>query len=262
MLANYHIHTRRCRHAEGADEEYIKKAITEGLKVLGFSDHAPYIYPDGYESYYKMTPSESDEYFDSLRALRKKYEDKIKIYVGYEAEYYPALWDTTYNFWKSTNRPDYLILGQHFAAEEYPLSESIHSAEGSERGEDLEKYVDTLIAGLGTGCFSCLAHPDVFRFFGPRDKYVFEMSRLLTEVKKRDIPIEINLLGIAEGRHYPTELFWQIASEFSPKVIFGCDAHSPERVADRDEICAALRFADKHRLCVIDELPLVDPFKN
>ena len=39
MLANYHTHTSRCRHATGTDEEYIQKAIAEGVKILGFSDN-------------------------------------------------------------------------------------------------------------------------------------------------------------------------------------------------------------------------------
>lgn len=41
MLANYHTHTFRCRHALGEDREYIEHAIDGGLKVLGFSDHCP-----------------------------------------------------------------------------------------------------------------------------------------------------------------------------------------------------------------------------
>ena len=42
MLANYHTHTTRCRHAVGADREYVKAAIESGVKILGFSDHAPF----------------------------------------------------------------------------------------------------------------------------------------------------------------------------------------------------------------------------
>ena len=39
MLANYHTHTYRCNHASGNDEEYVKKAIAENVKILGsFSD--------------------------------------------------------------------------------------------------------------------------------------------------------------------------------------------------------------------------------
>ena len=42
---NYHTHTKRCGHAIGNDEDYVINAIKAGYKILGFSDHAPYIIP-------------------------------------------------------------------------------------------------------------------------------------------------------------------------------------------------------------------------
>lgn len=260
MLANYHTHTYRCKHATGTDEEYILKAIAEGVKILGFSDHAPYLYPNGYLSYYKMDAPQIGEYFSSLSALRKKYEDKIEIHIGYETEYYPALWEKTFDFWKSENQPEYLILGQHFIEEEYPLEKSIHSASLARNPEHLTKYVDTLITAIKTGRFTYVAHPDVVCYSENPDFFRAEISRLMTEIKVVDIPIEINLLGLAENRHYPTPLFWEIAKEYNPKVIFGCDAHEPKDLADKDQILAAKRFADKYKLEVLESIPLVNPF--
>ena len=46
MKHNYHTHTTRCNHAEGEDRAYIENAIQGGLETLGFSDHAPYFFPD------------------------------------------------------------------------------------------------------------------------------------------------------------------------------------------------------------------------
>lgn len=40
---NYHTHTSRCGHAVGEDEEYVINAIKSGIKVLGFSDHVPFL---------------------------------------------------------------------------------------------------------------------------------------------------------------------------------------------------------------------------
>ena len=50
MTANFHTHTARCRHARGTDREYVESAIRAGISVLGFSDHSPYYFPDGYYS--------------------------------------------------------------------------------------------------------------------------------------------------------------------------------------------------------------------
>ena len=260
MLANYHTHTSRCHHASGTDEEYVQKAIAEGLKILGFSDHAPCIYPHGYKSYYKMLPEETGEYFASLSALREKYRDKIEIHIGYEAEYYPDIWEETYNFWKNGNRPEYLILGQHFLEQEYDEKTRFHSYDGSDNPEILKTYVDLVVAGINTGRFTYVAHPDLFSFYGSDDIYCEEMHRLMTAVKNADIPIEYNLLGYSEQRTYPSDKFWNFAAQYSPKIVLGCDAHAPERVAVAEEITAGMRFADKHKLELLDKLTLVDPF--
>ena len=54
MIANYHTHTWRCRHADGTEREYVERTIEGGLKILGFSDHSPYPFPDGYDSGMRM----------------------------------------------------------------------------------------------------------------------------------------------------------------------------------------------------------------
>lgn len=259
MLNCYHTHTSRCRHADGTDEEYVMKAIAEGVRVLGFSDHAPYIYPDGYESYYKMLPDEATEYFDSIRKLAEKYSDKIKILIGYEAEYYPELWDRTLGFWKEDCRPDYLILGQHYITEEYAKS-AVHSMTGTDDPAMLKRYVDLIIAGVNTGRFTYVAHPDVISFRGDMSIYDREMRRMLSALKEREMPIEINLLGMNQGRNYPSDRFFRIASEYDLPVILGCDAHSPSRVAVKDEIKMAHDFADRLGLRLVDGVTIIDPF--
>ena len=90
MLANYHTHTKRCQHAKGEDREYVEAAIQSGFQILGFSDHCPWPFPDGYVSGIRMKPSEIDGYFHSLESLREEYKNDIHIFIGFEAEYDPA----------------------------------------------------------------------------------------------------------------------------------------------------------------------------
>lgn len=261
MLANYHTHTSRCHHSIGSDEEYIQKAIAEGLKILGFSDHAPYLYPNGYVSYYKMTPDEAPEYFSSLSALREKYKDYIKIHIGYEAEYYPAIWEETLKFWQNANSPEYMILGQHYSSEEFvPESIHNHSTDGTDNNEKLLNYTNLVIDGINTGKFSYVAHPDVFNFFGDADFYRDNVKKLVLAANAKNLPLEINILGLRTKRNYPSPLFWETASALNPKVIIGCDAHDPKDVANKDDVLNALRFADKYKLNVIEEIELVNPF--
>ena len=69
MIANYHTHTWRCRHADGTEREYVERAIEGGLKILGFSDHSPYPFPDGYDSGMRMRLDQVEGYVDSTLCL-------------------------------------------------------------------------------------------------------------------------------------------------------------------------------------------------
>lgn len=113
MKANYHTHTKRCGHATGEDREYVEAAIQSGLEILGFADHCPWVYENGYRSSIRLSPSEVDGYFSSLEDLRKEYRDDICIYIGFESEYLPALIPEQEKL--LADYPlDYRILGQHF----------------------------------------------------------------------------------------------------------------------------------------------------
>ena len=95
MIANYHTHTWRCGHASGTEEEYVLNAIGRGLKILGFSDHTPYCFPDGYYSNFRMKPEQLEDYTRTVLDLRSRYADRIDIHLGVEAEYYPAFFPDT-----------------------------------------------------------------------------------------------------------------------------------------------------------------------
>lgn len=252
MLANYHTHTVRCLHAFGTDEEYVKSAIKIGYGTLGFSDHAPFDYPDGYVSFYKMTPDKLAEYASSVRSLKEKYREKIEIHLGLEAEYYPELWDSALELWRSVGI-EYLILGQHFVGVEYdgglragsPADESV-----------LKRYVDTLVAAIKTEKFTYIAHPDMLNYVGDDAYYEKEVLRLTEAAVASGTPLEVNLLGLHEGRSYPCERFWEIASRLKPLTVIGADAHKPEafeRVATRERAVALL---SKYGLKPLDTVKL------
>ena len=73
MIANYHTHTWRCRHATGTEEEYIQRAFDRGLTVFVFSDHTPYIFPGDYYCRMRMYPDELADYAATVHGLKEKY---------------------------------------------------------------------------------------------------------------------------------------------------------------------------------------------
>ena len=90
---NYHMHTRRCMHASGRDEEYVISAIKNGYEEIGFSDHSPWKYDSDFVANMRMPLSKFDDYYASVSSLKEKYKDRISIKIGLECEYFPKYID-------------------------------------------------------------------------------------------------------------------------------------------------------------------------
>ena len=222
MNYNYHTHTARCNHASGTEEEYILRAIEGGITHMGFSDHAPFLFPDGSESYYRIPMAQARDYFDTLYALREKYKNQILLKIGFEMEYYPTFFRDMLNTALSLGA-EYLILGQHFSGDERP--HGFYVATPTDDPALLEEYVTNILTGMETGMFSYVAHPDILNFTGSESVYETQMRKLCVAAREKNIPLEINLLGMRAGRHYPQERFWKLAGEEQSPVTFGFDSH-------------------------------------
>ena len=252
MLANYHTHTKRCHHAFGEDREYIEAAIKTGLQILGFSDHSPWVYPSGFISGIRMTQAETEEYFHSLELLKKEYENDIQIYIGFEAEYTPELIEDQDALFDQYPL-DYLILGQHF------LGPDDFCYVGRETGREdiLTQYVDSVIEGMQSGRYLYLAHPDLIHFTGDGKIYDKHMRRMCMKLKELDMPLELNVLGLADHRHYPAERFLKIAGDVGNPYILGIDAHTPEQLLNQPAIERAERLCGEYGIQLVDELSLL-----
>ena len=240
MIASYHTHTARCGHASGTDREYVQAAVARGVKILGFSDHIPMPFPDGHESRFRVPMRLLDDYVQSILCLREEYKDEIDIRLGFEAEYYPDLFDDMLEM-LAPYPMDYLLLAQHYT----DSREITYNSRPQSDREALAAYVDRLSTGMKTGRFTYIAHPDLFCFTGPEEIYRQEMRRLCRQAKDLDIPLEINMLGLREGRNYPYDSFWHIAAEEGCRVILGCDAHRPADVADPVQLKTAMAYASR-----------------
>ena len=92
MLKNYHSHTARCGHDWGSDEEFLNAAVDAGFGVLGFSEHTPWPFADGYQEIdtrQRIRVEELDAYIADMQALKEKYKDKIEIKIALECECFP-----------------------------------------------------------------------------------------------------------------------------------------------------------------------------
>ena len=246
MLYNYHTHTYLCSHATGSPEEYVIRAIENGIKYMGFSDHMPLKFSDGFEAGYRVKVSDAKKYCAEILVLKEKYKDKINIKIGFEMEYYEEMFDEMLKNAISYGA-EYLILGQHFyEPENKPGAE--HSNLVSDDCEKLKNYVKSVIKGMNTGVFSYLAHPDMIDFIGDDDLYKEEMRKICKASKKREIPLEINFLGIRGNRCYPNPLFWKMAGEEGSPVTMGFDAHDVMSAYDDKSLITAKELIKKYKL--------------
>lgn len=257
MNYNYHAHTTWCSHATGTPEMYVERAIEGGILHFGFSDHFPFRFPDGTGLYWRVQLEDVEDYVEKINSLKNIYGDKIDIKVGFEMEYYPDYFDSMLKNalkWGA----EYLILGQHFIKSEYERPESyFHSVSPHESIDELVTYADGVCAAIRSGVFSYVAHPDIFRFTGDADIYRLQMRKICEASRECGVPLEINLLGIRENRHYPNEAFWEIAGEVGSPVLFGFDAHDASAAFDGESIPVAEAIVKKYNLNYISEPKLV-----
>lgn len=258
LTTNFHTHTTRCNHAAGEDRQYVEEAIKGGLKVLGFSDHSPYFFLGDYYSTFRMKREQVPGYVDSILALKKEYKDDIEIKLGFETEYYPKYFDKLLEFY-SQYPIDYIIMGQHFVLNE---EEHIYSGELHHEEDMMMRYVDQVIEGLETGCFTYLAHPDLLNFGGSKENYEKAADKLCAYAAKNKVPLEINMLGMREHRHYPNFEFFKIAARHNCDIILGCDAHEPKGVCDLESAKTALELCRELGLNRIEYPELKKPCRK
>ena len=183
MKVNYHTHTYRCRHAEGTDREYVEAAIAAGIKVVGFSDHAPIPFADGFVSSSRMAMDELEGYVNSIRSLQQEYKSDIRILLGYEAEYYPDEFASMIAHLEQYGY-DFLILGQHYLGRE----QDGRAVGNCGDDQSLQDYVDQVLAGLETGKF--LSGPSRYdQLPRPRENMFNALVTICQKLKELNMPL-------------------------------------------------------------------------
>lgn len=246
MIDNFHSHTWRCRHASGTEEEYVQAAIQNGYRAFGFSDHTPW--PGSVGSNARMDENQLEDYIDTVKNLRHKYTDKIRIHLGLEVEYFPDRMAWMLEI-KEKYSIEYFIFGNHFP-DLLPGSTYYGNCKTK---QEMYEYLDLSIRGMESGLFSFIAHPDLYlKQYPIYDKACEDVARQLCKAAKSlNVPLEYNILGhrmidngSTVGVGYPYERFWSIAAEEGCSAVASVDAHQTQQIQEHDY---NLRYFNKLR---------------
>lgn len=240
-MTNYHTHTPRCGHAEGTGQDYVESALAAGFELLGFADHAPYRdHPADYHGI-RMSPELLEDYAAEFSELKACYGGKIELHLGVEAEYYPHYFEGLLSDLRAAG-VEYLILGQHFIGD--GLGDPYMARPFTDKAL-LDRYVGQSIEAMQTGLFTYFAHPDLAYYVGDDREYDRQMRRLCRTARDLGLPLELNLLGLREGRNYPNPSFWRLAGEEGCRAVLGWDAHFPAALNVPDIVRRALELLEQ-----------------
>ncbi len=227
MRIDLHNHTPLCNHATGNPQEYILKAIDEGIDIYGFSDHAPM----NYDKEYRMSFSQMRDYEQEILNLKKEYKDKIDIRLGYEVDFLDGYIDDRV----LNAKVDYLIGSVHFLDDwGFDNPEFIGKYKNQNIDDIWQKYFDAIEAMANFGKFDIVGHLDLMKVFNflPKKDIKLIAKNAIKAIKKSGMSIELNAAGFRKPvkEQYPSKILLELAYELNIPITFGSDAHSIEQV--------------------------------
>ncbi|MEZ5195865.1 MAG: histidinol-phosphatase HisJ family protein [Bacteroidales bacterium] len=104
---NLHTHSHFCDGKE-SPEEYVKQAVHLGFHTLGFSSHAPV----PFENKFALKEENVENYFETIRNLKRKYKSQIQILLSMEIDFIPGL-TRKFDEFRQDGSLDYVIGGVH-----------------------------------------------------------------------------------------------------------------------------------------------------
>ncbi len=244
-MINYHNHTVFCGHASGSMDEYILRAIENGITDFGFSDHAPV--PENIREGISMSPEDLETYLSLIGGLKERYKGRIAVKSGLEVDF--PVFETFKTEYFTDPRIDYIIGSVHYM-DGWGFDNPSEVSRYNERDID-DIYTDyyTLVESLVEARFcDFIGHFDLIKKFGHRASK--DMADVIRRIAKKmcayDIAVEINTSGLRKPVReiYPSDEIIKIFFEENVALTLGSDSHSP------DDVCSGYREAiEKIKKC-------------
>ena len=245
---NYHSHCVFC-DGRASMEDFVKFALSAGLKKYGFSSHAPL----PFHTPWNMDLENMPYYKAEFRRLEEKYASRIGLSLGLEIDYIHHIFGAANNQLYALDDFDYLISSIHYLD---PLPQGgFFSVDGNffdfEQGlktlyngsirTAAERYFEITREMLNRGGFHIVGHVDKISHNGSRcadfdikEKwYVQAVSDILQLIKEKGYLLEINTKSyLDKGFTYPDVQFFPLIKELQIPVLVTSDCHYPHKVTD------------------------------
>ena len=234
MIADYHIHTRLCKHAGGEMEEYVEAAISAGLREMAFTDHIPL--PAQFDIAHRMAENELEHYVLEIERLNAAYPE-IKIKTGIEADFYDGFEPYLEQILKRFDF-DLVILSVHFV-HGWPEGNWAFSYHFPQRSlKDIySDYLQALIRGVKSGLFDIIGHADLVKSAEQSvlQENSADLVQLFMAAAKKNMALEMNTSGWRKdiNEPYPDLNMLPLILEAGLPVTLGSDAHQPRQVGFR-----------------------------
>ena len=227
MHIDLHNHTTRCNHATGSIDEYIQRAITLGIDIYGFSEHAPM----DFDPKYRLSFEEMSAYTTEVLQAKERYRDQIQILLGYEVDWLAGHMDARV----LNAKVDYLIGSIHFIDKwGFDNPEFIGGWKEKNIDEIWKAYFEATEAMARSGKFDIVGHLDlikVFKYLPKQDTRVLA-KEALKAIKKSNMVLELNAAGLRKpiGEIYPSKALLEVAYELDIPITFSSDAHAIDQI--------------------------------
>ncbi|MFA9422953.1 MAG: histidinol-phosphatase [Sedimentibacter sp.] len=246
-LTNLHTHTVYCDGKYSA-EDMILAAIKCKFQSIGISTHGP----TPFFSDWNIKTERVEEYMEEIKILKKKYQDKIEVFLGMELDYIPGIgFDEVAQ--SLIKRLDYYIGSIHYLGYfkngvmwtvDYNIEELLQGIDESFNGDSrlaVETYYNLVAKMAVTYQPPIIGHLDLFKknnknnviFDENENWYINAVAKCLDAIKSTSCTIEINTGGIARGytiEQYPSTFILKMIKERNIPVIINSDAHTTEGI--------------------------------
>ncbi|MGB4577540.1 MAG: histidinol-phosphatase [Paludibacter sp.] len=245
--SNYHSHCTFC-DGRSSMEDFVRFAISRGIKKYGFSSHAPL----PFLTKWTMLEENFADYEKEFKRLKEKYKHKIELYLGLEVDYIHGCSDIRNEFFRD-KKLDYTIGSIHYLDKirdnEYwtidggfrEFDQGLNLLFGGDIRLAAKRFFEISTFMIEKGGFDIVGHFDKITYhglkyagFNPADKWFVDLViDTLQLIKNKGLLLEINTKSLTEhGITYPNQLFYPIIREMGIPVMVNSDCHYPTNVTD------------------------------